>query len=71
MLNLDLEAGRFFSPSEDEHAAAVAVIGADVKDELFPNIDPIGRTITFAAIPCASSACRSARAGCSARHATT
>jgi putative ABC transport system permease protein len=45
MLNLDLESGRFFNPSEEVHAAAVAVIGADVKDEIFPGVDPIGRTL--------------------------
>jgi len=45
MLNLDLEAGRFFNPTEEEHAAAVAIIGADVKDEIFPGVDPIGRTL--------------------------
>jgi putative ABC transport system permease protein len=45
MLNLDLEAGRFFNPTEEGHAAAVAVIGADVKDEIFPGVDPIGRTV--------------------------
>jgi len=45
MLNVDLEAGRFFTTLEDEHAAAVAIIGHDIKDQLFPNLDPIGRTV--------------------------
>jgi putative ABC transport system permease protein len=45
MLNLDLESGRFFNPSEEAHSAAVAVIGADVKDEIFPGVDPIGSTL--------------------------
>jgi len=45
MLNLDLEAGRFFNPSEESHSAAVTIIGADVKDEIFPNQDPINRTL--------------------------
>jgi putative ABC transport system permease protein len=45
MLSLDLESGRFFNPTEEAHAAAVAVIGADVKDEIFPGVDPIGRTL--------------------------
>jgi len=45
MLNLDLDAGRFFNPTEEEHATAVAIIGADLKDELFPGIDPIDRTL--------------------------
>jgi putative ABC transport system permease protein len=45
MLNLDLETGRFFNPTEETHAAAVAVIGADIKDEIFSGVDPIGRTL--------------------------
>jgi putative ABC transport system permease protein len=45
ILNLDLESGRFFNPSEEAHSAAVAVIGADVKDEIFPGVDPIGSTL--------------------------
>jgi putative ABC transport system permease protein len=43
MLNLEVDSGRFFSETEEQHAAAVAVIGADVKDELFPTLNPIGR----------------------------
>jgi putative ABC transport system permease protein len=45
LMNLDLEAGRFFTPAEDDHSAAVAVIGYDVRDQLFPGLDPIGRTV--------------------------
>ncbi len=45
LLNIELEAGRFFTPTEDEHSSAVAVIGYDVKDQLFPTLDPMGRTI--------------------------
>jgi putative ABC transport system permease protein len=45
LLKVELQAGRFFTPLEDEHAAAVAVIGHDVKDQLFPDLDPIGRTL--------------------------
>jgi putative ABC transport system permease protein len=51
MLNLDLEAGRFFSPTEEEHAAPVAIIGADVKDEIFPDLDPINRMIFVHGFP--------------------
>ncbi len=42
--NLDLEAGRFFTDTEDRHSAPMAVIGSDVRDELFGKLDPIGRT---------------------------
>jgi putative ABC transport system permease protein len=51
MLNLDLESGRFFNPTEEEHAAAVTVIGADVKDEIFPGVDPVGRTLLVHGYP--------------------
>jgi putative ABC transport system permease protein len=43
--NLDLEAGRFYTQTEDRHSAAVAIIGADVREELFGPLDPIGRTL--------------------------
>jgi putative ABC transport system permease protein len=51
MMRMDLEAGRFFSPVEEEHAAAVAIIGAEVKDQLFPDLNPIGRTIYVRGYP--------------------
>ncbi len=53
MMRMDLEAGRFFNPVEEEHAAAVAVIGAEVKDQLFPTVNPIGRTIYVRGYPLA------------------
>jgi putative ABC transport system permease protein len=51
LLNIDLEAGRFFTPTEEDHSAPVAVIGYDVKDQLFPTLDPLGRTITLNGYP--------------------
>jgi putative ABC transport system permease protein len=51
MLNVDLEAGRFFTPVEDDHAAAVAIIGHDIKDQLFANLDPMGRTVYVRGYP--------------------
>src|SRR5664279_781043 len=48
--NLDLESGRFFTEMENEHRASVAVIGSDVREELFPRVDPIGRTVTIGGI---------------------
>jgi putative ABC transport system permease protein len=51
LLKIDLEAGRFFTPSEDEHSTPVAVIGYDVKDQLFPALDPIGRTVYVRGYP--------------------
>jgi len=43
--SIDLEAGRFYTLTEDRHSAPVAVIGADVREELFGPLDPIGRTM--------------------------
>ncbi len=51
MLNLDIVEGRFFNPTEELHAVPVAVIGADVKDQLFPTLDPVGRTILVRGYP--------------------
>ncbi len=51
MLNIDLDAGRFFTPVEDAHAAAVGVIGSDVKDQCFPNVNPVGRILYVGGYP--------------------
>jgi putative ABC transport system permease protein len=45
LVRLDIEAGRYFAPAEDEAGRAVAVIGWDVRDELFGPLDPIGREV--------------------------
>jgi len=45
LVRLDIEAGRYFAPAEDDAGRAVAVIGWDVRDELFGPLDPIGREI--------------------------
>lgn len=45
LFKFDMDAGRWFTQTEVDHAEAVAVIGYDVKDELFPRLDPIGRFI--------------------------
>ena len=42
--NLDLEGGRFYTQTEEKHSAPLAIIGSDVRDELFDKVDPIGRT---------------------------
>lgn len=49
--NLDLDAGRFFTPGEVDHAAAITVIGSDVREELFGKLDPIGRSVLVAGRP--------------------
>jgi putative ABC transport system permease protein len=49
--NLDLETGRFFTPTEERRSALVVVIGTDVREELFGQLDPIGRTMWIADQP--------------------
>ena len=52
VLNLDTGGnGRFFTEGEDEAAQNVAVIGSDIKEELFPNQDPIGRIMMVRGLP--------------------
>ena len=51
MFNLEFEGGSFFTENENNAAANVAVIGADTKDELFPQVDPMGRTILLKGQP--------------------
>jgi putative ABC transport system permease protein len=51
LVALEIAAGRFFSEAEDQAGAAVAVIGWDVKDELFANLDPLGRELLIAGVP--------------------
>jgi putative ABC transport system permease protein len=51
MLGKDIELGGWFVEADDLASRAVAVIGWDVKDELFPLQDPIGRTFTIDGVP--------------------
>ena len=43
--NLDIEEGRGFTDTDDEHASKVAIIGTDIRDNLFPGIDPLGQEL--------------------------
>jgi putative ABC transport system permease protein len=51
LFNLDFESGRYFSENEDQAAQNVAVIGSDTREELFPHLDPIGRTMLIRGLP--------------------
>ena len=51
LVGKDLEAGRWFLDTDDRAAEAVVVIGWDVKEELFPRQDPLGRTVTIGGFP--------------------
>ena len=48
--DMDVEepaSGRYITDADDSHRAEVALIGADVVKRLFPNVDPLGKTITI------------------------
>lgn len=49
--NTQIANGRYFSEIEDRHHAMVAVIGADIKSNLFGDADPIGREIKIEGRP--------------------
>jgi putative ABC transport system permease protein len=43
--NLDIAEGRDFTPTDEEKASKVAIIGMDIRDNLFPGIDPLGQEL--------------------------
>jgi putative ABC transport system permease protein len=43
--------GRFIVPYEEDHAAYVVVIGAEIQEKLFVGIDPIGKELKIKDIP--------------------
>jgi putative ABC transport system permease protein len=49
--NFDIVSGRYFTETEYNQSMPVAIIGWDVQDELFPNIDPIGRLMKIDGYP--------------------
>jgi putative ABC transport system permease protein len=43
--NINVSAGRFLTPADDDHRSEVVFIGSDLAAKFFPNVDPIGKTI--------------------------
>ena len=43
--NISVAQGRFINQTDDDHRAQVVFIGADVRDRLFTNVDPIGKVV--------------------------
>lgn len=43
--NLNLAKGRYFTESESESGASIAILGDEICYQLFQNMDPIGKTI--------------------------
>jgi putative ABC transport system permease protein len=49
--NLNIELGRAFTDAEDQHSAHVAIIGADVVDNVLGPGDPLGKDIRVDGVP--------------------
>lgn len=45
--NLEFSSGRYFTNSESDHGAAIAMIGSTVAEGLFPSMDPLGKQINL------------------------
>ncbi len=43
--------GRFIQPEEVSHGKLVVVLGADIKDKFYPDIDPIGKEFKVVGLP--------------------
>ena len=51
LAGVNLESGRWFAESDDQGSQSVVVIGWDIKTELFPQLDPLGRSVLIGGIP--------------------
>ena len=51
LFNIEMESGRYVSESEERASLPVAMIGANTKEELFPQLDPVGRTLLIRGLP--------------------
>jgi putative ABC transport system permease protein len=49
--NLDIGEGRGFTQTDEDHASPVAIIGTDIRDNLFPGIDPLGLELRVDGMP--------------------
>jgi putative ABC transport system permease protein len=49
--NVQVVNGRFINETDNNHRRMVAFIGNDVKEQFFPNLDPVGRTIEINSRP--------------------
>jgi putative ABC transport system permease protein len=46
LTNVQTASGRYFTDAENQNRRMVAFIGNDLKDKFFPNLDPVGKTIS-------------------------
>ncbi|MBC8003995.1 MAG: ABC transporter permease [Verrucomicrobia bacterium] len=45
--NLEIENGRYFTESESNSGANIAILGSEIASKLFDNVNPVGKTIKF------------------------
>lgn len=45
VMTMDIAQGRYFSPLESQSGRNVIIIGAEVAETLFPNTDPVGKSV--------------------------
>jgi len=45
IVDYDIDVGRIHSREDDQYRRKVAVLGSQVKEELFPNVDPLGKEV--------------------------
>ncbi len=43
--------GRFIQPEEEENGSLVVVLGGDIREKFFPDVDPIGQTLKVGGLP--------------------
>ncbi|MBS1855916.1 MAG: ABC transporter permease [Acidobacteria bacterium] len=46
-----VEFGRYINDSDYQHSARVCVVGPDIVDKLFPNVDPLDKELSIAGLP--------------------
>ena len=49
--NTQIATGRFISETDDSRRLNVCIIGNDIKQDFFPNLDPVGKTISIEGRP--------------------
>ena len=49
--NLNIELGRGFTQTEDDHSAGVAIVGADIVDNVLGDGDPLGKELRVDGVP--------------------
>jgi len=50
--NIDIVSGRMFTPAEEQAGKSVCVLGDTVKENLFRDVDPLGKTLRLKDISC-------------------